>query len=268
MTRNLILLVTTLAVGMFAASAQEQTLSGPHSVEWTDWKVEINHLEFTEYATHYAEEKKADADSIFVYMDMTVTNISHKGSPFIPQNSLKIIAGDNEFDAADVEGSGDYLSNIEPTLTRKRGCYFELPRGVVKDSFIIRFSGLLSETKDIKISISTPAPTPETQSAPASVPVVETLPVTNVVSAITENRWTADALIVSGTLTNTSTVAVQITGIDAKGFDQHQKIVIGGSDFTIVHNDLAPGEVVNFKVALKDGTKQVKFVKVLPSWTP
>jgi hypothetical protein len=43
-------------------------------------------------------------------------------------------------------------------------------------------------------------------------------------------------------------------------------MVIEGSDFTIVHNDLAPGEVVNFKIALKDGTKQVKFVKVLPSW--
>jgi hypothetical protein len=51
------------------------------------------------------------------------------------------------------------------------------------------------------------------------------------------------------------------------GFDQDQKVVVGGSDYTIVHNNLAPGEVVNFKVALKDGTKQVKFVKVLPSWS-
>jgi hypothetical protein len=66
--------------------------------------------------------------------------------------------------------------------------------------------------------------------------------------------------------TSTSAVAVLITGIDAKGFNQDQKMVIEGSDFTIVHNDLAPGEVVNFKLALRDGTKQVKFVKVLPSW--
>jgi hypothetical protein len=89
-----------------------------------------------------------------------------------------------------------------------------------------------------------------------------------VVSEITSNRWSGDALIVSGTLTNTSAVAVLITGIDAKGFNQDQKMVIEGSDFTIVHDDLAPGEVVNFKIALKDGTKQVKFVKVLPSWSP
>jgi hypothetical protein len=45
-------------------------------------------------------------------------------------------------------------------------------------------------------------------------------------------------------------------------------MVVGGSDFTIVHNDLAPDEVVNFKVALKDAAKQVKFVKVMPSWSP
>jgi len=89
-----------------------------------------------------------------------------------------------------------------------------------------------------------------------------------VVPSITGNRWTPDALIVSGTLTNTSAVAVKITGIDAKGFNESQKMVIGGSDFSIVHNDLAPGETVNFKIALKDTTKQVKFVKVTPSWLP
>jgi hypothetical protein len=91
---------------------------------------------------------------------------------------------------------------------------------------------------------------------------------TNVVSAITSNRWSGDALIVTGTLTNTSTIAVLITGIDSLGFDQDQKIVDRSSDFAILHNDLAPGEVVNFKIALKDGGKQIKFVKVLPSWSP
>lgn len=203
-------------------------------------------------------------------MDLTVTNISHKGSSFIPQNTLKIIVGGNAFNATDLDGRGvSYVANIEPTLARQRECYFELPRSVVKDSFIIRFSGLLAETKDIKISISTPAPTPEAPVAqPAPASVAETLPVTNVVSAVTGNHWTTDALIVAGTLTNTSTVPVLITGIDAKGFNQDQKFVARGSDFTVLHNDLAPGEVVNFKVALKDGAKQVKFVKLEPSWSP
>ena len=105
---------------------------------------------------------------------------------------------------------------------------------------------------------------PQTVAAPTPVESSST----NVVSVITSNRWSGDALIVSGTLTNTSTVVVLITGIVAKGFDQDQKMVIEGSDFTIVRNDLAPGEVVNFNVALKDDRKQLKFVKVLPSWSP
>jgi hypothetical protein len=120
-----------------------------------------------------------------------------------------------------------------------------------------------------------PSPTAKAMTTPMAEATVSAAPTptpclitpTNVVSAITSNRWSGDALIVSGTLTNASTVAVLITGIDGKGFDQDQKMVIRGSDFTVAHNDLAPGEVVNFKVALKDGTKQVKFVKVEPSWS-
>jgi hypothetical protein len=256
MARYLILLVTILAAGMFAVSSPAQILSGPQSLEWNDWSVKINHLDLKGYD---------NADSIFVYLDMTVTNMSHKGSSFIPQNILKIIVGENEFDAADLDGIGEsYLSNIEPTLDRERKCRFELPRSLVKRSFVIRFAGLFAETKDLNISIAapTPTPSPETKTAPAAPPA------TTVVSAITGNRWTAEALIVSGTLTNSSAVAVQITGIDAKGFNRDQEMVTRGSDFTIVHDDLAPGEVVNFKVALKDDTKQVKFVKVLPTWTP
>jgi hypothetical protein len=75
--------------------------------------------------------------------------------------------------------------------------------------------------KDIaeKTAVQVQAPTaPNTAAAPNS-----TRP--TVISAITKNRWTADSLIVSGTLTNTSTVAVSITGIDASGFNQNQKMV-------------------------------------------
>jgi hypothetical protein len=118
---------------------------------------------------------------------------------------------------------------------------------------------------DVKYLVSTST---ELVAAIIPVPAPETLPRTNVVSAITANRSTLDALIISGTLTNTGTVPVSITAIDASGFNKDQKMVTRGSDFTIFHNDLAPGEVVNFKVALKDDSKQVKFVKVLPTWTP
>ena len=48
------------------------------------------------------------------------------------------------------------------------------------------------------------------------------------------------------------------------GFDEKQAVVSNGSDYTIGHADLAPGEVVNFKVALHDPEKLVKFVKITP----
>jgi hypothetical protein len=101
-----ILSVAILAAGLFVAPSPAQTLSGPHDLEWTDRRVKINRLEFTDSVTRFDEKKKADADSIFVYMDLTVTNISHKGNTFVPQNTLKIIVGDNAFDAEDLDGSG------------------------------------------------------------------------------------------------------------------------------------------------------------------
>lgn len=262
MARNLFLLVAILAAAMFAALAPAQTLNAPPFFRWANWGVLIANLEFTDSVTRFGERKKADTDSIFVYMRLSVVNAGHEGSSFIPQNMLKIVVGDNAFDAADLDEDGEsYVSNIEPTLARIRKCYFELPRSVIKDSFIIRFSQFLGETKDVNISISYP-PVPE------PTPVPEPIPRTSVDSAITGNQWTPNALIVSGTLTNLSTIPIQITGIDAEGFNQDQTSVARGSDFTIGHNHLAPGEVVKFKVALKDDKKQVKFVKVLPSWSP
>ena len=111
-------------------------------------------------------------------------------------------------------------------------------------------------------------PAPQLYAPPAATPApvssMEMLPPKNVVSAINSNRWTANALIVTGTLTNTNAVPVRITKISATGFNKNKKAVIEGSDFTIMHNEIAPGETVNFKVALKDDAKQVKFVKVTP----
>jgi hypothetical protein len=270
MARNLILLVTIFAAGMFAVSRAKAEATDIQ-LSWGDWGIIICEPKLTTSVTRYNQEQEAGPSSVFLYLKLWVTNHSHGGATFIPQNTLKIIVGENEFDAADLDGDGEsYVRNIEPTLGEYRKCYFELPRKLVSDSFILRFGGFLAETKDVTISISTPTPTPtpETQYAPASVPVYETRPLTNVVSAITKNRWTADALIVSGTLTNSSAVAVQITGIYSKGFNKDQKMVTEDHSFTIVHNDLAPGEVVNFKVALKDDAKKVKFVQVLPTWTP
>ena len=113
-------------------------------------------------------------------------------------------------------------------------------------------------------------PAPQLYARPASTPIpapvsgIEMLPPASVVSTINSNRWTTTALIVAGTLTNRNAVPVRITKISATGFNKNKKAVIEGSDFTIMHNELAPGETVNFEVALKDDAKQVKFVRVTP----
>jgi cell division septation protein DedD len=124
--------------------------------------------------------------------------------------------------------------------------------------------------KPTPLLASTPQPTMAAASIPkptavvASIPALEMFPSKSVVSAITSNQWSGDALIVLGTLKNTNAVPVRIEKLSAAGFDKDQKSVIEGSDYTIVHNDLAAGETVNFQVSLKDGTKQIRFVKLTP----
>jgi hypothetical protein len=105
---------------------------------------------------------------------------------------------------------------------------------------------------------------PEPTVIAASIPALEMFPSKKVVSAITSNQWSGDVLIVLGTLKNTNAVPVRIENLSAAGFDKDQKSVIEGSDYTVVHHDLAAGETVNFQVSLKDGTKQIRFVKLTP----
>jgi hypothetical protein len=160
MARNLILLMAILAAGGFAAPAPAQTINANYGLHWDDWGIIIDELKFTTSVTRYGQEEEAGSSSIFVYLELYVSNRSHKGKSFIPQNTLKIIVGDNEFDAADLDERVSYVRNIEPTLGESRKCYFQLPRSVFPvDSFIFRFAGLFAKTKDISI---TPTPTAET----------------------------------------------------------------------------------------------------------
>ena len=99
---------------------------------------------------------------------VTATNSGHKGEAFIPQNNLKIIIGDNEFDAADIGGL-EYTDNIEPTMTKVRECYFELPMVLIKDSFVLRFKGLWSEALDVQVSIPMAAQTKQTPTPTSTV---------------------------------------------------------------------------------------------------
>ena len=103
---------------------------------------------------------------------MTVTNAGHQSASFEPANSLKILIGDMAFDAEDF-GLG-YGGNIQPTLTRWRDCYFELPKALLKDSFLIRFEGgLLTNERNVQVAIA--FPTPEPTQLPTPTPTKEQL---------------------------------------------------------------------------------------------
>jgi hypothetical protein len=148
------------------------------SFDWSTWKIAIRNLTFTdEVPEMFGSQKTAGSDSIFVYFSFTVTNESHEGDDFIPQNNLKLMTGGNKYDAADIERSGEsYLSNIEPTLTRSRECYFELPRSQVGDYFTIRFKRMFGESRDLLVSLSTPGPTPSPTPLAQSTPTPSPTP--------------------------------------------------------------------------------------------
>jgi TonB-like protein len=169
--REIVFLTAALGLIITALTGQTQELQ-PSKTElgWHGWDITINRLNFTNSVKQsFGEPRTADSDSEFVFLSMTVKNSSHEGQNFIPQNNLKIVIGDNTFDAEDLDSDLNYVRNIEPTLSKKRDCYFELPKSVVKDSLILRFTGFLIDTSDVSVSITA---TP----APMAQPLVEVVP--------------------------------------------------------------------------------------------
>jgi hypothetical protein len=102
----------------------------------------------------YGRDETADQASIFVVLSLVVQNNGHSGEAFIPQNDLKIVIGDNAFDAEDMEDSMDYCRNIEPTLIRSRNCYFEIPKAMLNGTFMLRFSTFLVADVNINVTVS------------------------------------------------------------------------------------------------------------------
>lgn len=146
---------------------------------WDKWDVKIDTVQFQDSIQESRTEKRPDSDSEFVYLKLTVKNADNHGKDFIPQNNLKVVIGENEFDSADIDPNYEYTKNIEPTLVRNRECYFELPKALVKDSFTLRFQGGWTDTADILVTISTQESisTPTPASTPSPTPEV-TQPVT------------------------------------------------------------------------------------------
>jgi YARHG domain len=151
--------VISLTTAKAYVEPAKQLVPSMTEIQWEGWNIKINGLFFTNLIDQGYTKKTAQNDSVFVYLDLTVKNNNNRGVNFIPQNCLKIIIGDDSFDAEDCgEETSNDLENIQPTLTRKRACYFELPTALVQDSFALRLSGFLSDQYDIQVRIEQPKP--------------------------------------------------------------------------------------------------------------
>jgi tetratricopeptide (TPR) repeat protein len=157
MKNYLIAFAVFFAIAARANVALPGLMPSASEFQWEGWDIKIVGLNFTDGIKTPFGEKRAQEDSVFVYLSLMVKNNSDHGNPFIPQNNLKIIAGDNTFDAEDVEQSGEnYIENIEPTLTRQRGCYFELPKVVIQQGFTLQLAGMLVSKYELHVSVVNP----------------------------------------------------------------------------------------------------------------
>jgi hypothetical protein len=142
---------------------QEQILTADQdNLNWDGWDVHIGALFFLTDLSDGLQQVYCAKDTIFIHLGFSVKNNNYDGEAFIPQNSIKIVIGDNAFDAADEQrDTFDYEKYIEPTLVRVRKCYFEIPKALATGSFVIRFSSPFEDSMDVHVTISTkgePAP--------------------------------------------------------------------------------------------------------------
>ena len=81
----------------------------------------------------------------------------------------------------------------------------------------------------------------------------------------TRNNHLVNALYVSGTFTNTNTLAIELHSYHLTGLDANGRQVVNsecdksGGEFT---GSLAPGETTTFRVELIDAKKEIRLLKV------
>jgi hypothetical protein len=122
---------------------------------WNGWDIKVNQVQFADSLYRWANSKTADSEAVFVILDLTVRNTKDKGTTFIPQNEMKIVAAGKEIDCADLESRGDwYLNNIEPTLSGHRRGYFEVPKALLTNPIRIRFSEFLEKSHDLAVNVA------------------------------------------------------------------------------------------------------------------
>ena len=124
------------------------SMGGPKTTfTWNGWSVTTTAVYFADSA----DRVSAGPDSVMVHLRLTVQNISNHGQTFIPQNAIKIVIGENKFHAEDIDHGMNYMRNIEPTLTRERQCYFEIPKSMMTTDFVLEFNQPFGDTIDVLV---------------------------------------------------------------------------------------------------------------------
>jgi hypothetical protein len=98
---------------------------------WDDWDITIEYLQFSEMGSA--------SSTPMVVFSMTAVNRAHKSRAFSPLARLKLIIGQDEFDA--VKDLGDGELDVQPTMESKQACCFIVPRASLSESFKILFKG-------------------------------------------------------------------------------------------------------------------------------
>jgi hypothetical protein len=144
----------TWALEIEGQPVQTEIILQPSSKEfdWEGWHVKIMRL-------YLFTGEGEDSDSYYIGLQLSVTNNNHQGETFVPQNEVKLVIGENAYDAEDAydsedAGPWDSLNNIEPTLTREQLCYFQIPKAQLKESFTLRFESFLTGKQEIQVAVT------------------------------------------------------------------------------------------------------------------
>jgi hypothetical protein len=80
----------------------------PSNFQWDHWDIKINSIGLVRSVTRFKEATAPANDSLFAVLQLALKNGDNYAKTFVPQNDIKIVIGENSFDAADKEYDGKH----------------------------------------------------------------------------------------------------------------------------------------------------------------
>jgi hypothetical protein len=156
------------AIGIVATTATAKAGQPLDHLTWDNWGIDIYQVGYTSQVPATVSNKEADEGSLFIRVDFTVKNLDRRSHPFSPQVNMKLLWDGREYDGQDIDPGLANLDWVEPSVTKTRAAYFEVPAEAKWQRVTIRFHddgffGLgASGTQDVSVNFANqkPAPTP------------------------------------------------------------------------------------------------------------